>query len=352
MSVNYKKYIRLFFILLLGAVVSIIAAVIIIDPFFQYHKPLKGVSYIIDNQTSQNPGIAKNFDYDSVILGSSMTVNFDTNLFAETMGLNTVKLCYDGAYPKDIDAILQLVQASHPQLKEVFLGIDIYLYQSPLDVNAYSLPDYLYDNNIFNDVSYWLNKDVLLDYILKPQIKQESTPLNEIYWSWIYADYSASTALAAYQAPDTFQEPVPADTYLENIEDHMRSHILPYIESMPDTQFTIFFPPYSILFWHAQYAKGILNAELTGEKKIMELLLSYPNVRIFYFQNDFDYITDLNHYCDYSHYGPDMNNQMTLCFAEDDCPYEVTTENYEEIIDKMEQWMNEFDFVNYLPTGS
>ena len=347
MKTNYKKHILLFFIFFSAAMILSAAAVVTVDPFFQYHKPLKGLCYIIDNQTSQNPGIAKTFDYDSVILGSSMTVNFDTSLFEETMGLHTVKLCYNGAYPKDIDEIMKLVSLYHPDLKEVFLGIDINTYKTPADVTAYELPYYLYDDLLLNDVSYWLNKDVLLDYILKPQMKHENTPLNEIYWSWIHFSYNREAALASYQVPDTFHEPLPSDIYLEDIEDHMRDHILPYIESMPDTRFTIFFPPYSILYWHSRRADGSLAAELAGERKIMELLFSCPNVRIFYFQNDFDYITDLNHYCDYSHYSPEMNAQMTRWFAADDCPYEVTPENYEAVMDETEQWMEAFDFEHY-----
>lgn len=46
------------------------ALVIYVDPFFHYHRPLKGFPYLIDNQLSQNPGMAQNMEYDSVILGS------------------------------------------------------------------------------------------------------------------------------------------------------------------------------------------------------------------------------------------------------------------------------------------
>ena len=47
--------------------------------------------------------------YDSVILGSSMTVNFNTNWFREEMGLHTIKLNYSGAYPKDQSNIMEVI---------------------------------------------------------------------------------------------------------------------------------------------------------------------------------------------------------------------------------------------------
>ena len=38
---------------------------------------------------------------------------------------------------------------------------------------------------------------------------------------------------------------------------------------------------------------------------------------------------------------------MTRWFAADDCPYEVTPENYEAVMDETEQWMEAFDFEHY-----
>lgn len=352
MNAKYRRYICIFFLTFSVILVAVMLLVVAVDPFFQYHKPLKGVHYIIDNQLSQNPGIAKNFDYDSVILGSSMTVNFDTDFFAKTMGLNTVKLSYNAAYPKDNDNIMRLVKQSHNEIAGVFLCIDIYTYKAEPGVTAYGIPEYLYDNSLLNDVSYVLNKDVLLDYILLPQVKRESTPLNEIYWFWQYVPCGKDIVAASYQLPSSFLKMLPEDTYENNIEANMRMYILPYIEDMPDTQFTIFFPPYSVLYWYTRYADGNLAAELAGEQQIMELLFSYPNVRVYYFQNQFDFITDLNNYSDYTHYTHEMNDQMTIWFSQEECPYEVTPENYTAVLDEMKKWLGECDFESYLPNAA
>ena len=114
-------------IFILGCVLAAVL-VIVVDPFFHYHKPLKGFPYLIDNQLSQNPGMAEHMEYDSVILGSSMTVNFQTDWFKELMGLNTIKLSYSGAYPKDQSNIMKIIFDSGHEVKEVFLGIDVITY--------------------------------------------------------------------------------------------------------------------------------------------------------------------------------------------------------------------------------
>lgn len=346
-KINYKKHIRIFLLLSAVLLMGCMLMVIVIDPFFQYHKPLQGVSYTIDNQLSQNPGMARNFDYDSVILGSSMTVNFNTDVFAQTMGLNTLKLSYNGAYPKDIDNIMSIVQGSHNQVREVFLGIDIYIYEKTPGITAYDHPEYLWDDSVWNDLPYLLNKDVLLEYILRNFVTGEpGTPLNEVYHTWDYAVCGKESVLATYTPPREFAAPLPPDCYIGNLEKSMDSYIIPYIESMPDTHFTVFFPPYSVLYWYTRFAEGSLEAEIQGEKYIMDRLLAYPNVSVYYFQNIYEFITNLDYYADYTHYTHEMNDYMARCFG--DGTYQLTEESYEKALDELLTWLSECDFESYL----
>lgn len=342
-STKAKKYLFWLFFLFFGALFAVALLVIIIDPFFQYHKPLANVNYRIDNQVNQNPGIAKNFTYDSVILGSSMTDNFDTSLFNEYLGLNTVKLSFNGAFPRDIDTLLALAVKSPNDLKEVFLGIDTFTYKAQPGATAYEVPAYLYDDNLLNDVFYLLNKEVLLDYILRPHA---NTPFHEIYWFWQDVTYGADAVLASYSVPTEFQDSLPADYYESNIRANLEQYILPYITSMPDTQFTVFFPPYSVLYWYSRFADGSLEAEIQGQKQIMETLLSYPNVRIFYFQDDYDFICNLDNYSDYTHFTHTENDYMTKCFA--DGIHELTLSDYESVLNSMQEWLLGQDLSKYV----
>ncbi len=72
-------------------------------------------------------------------------------------------------------------------------------------------------------------------------------------------------------------------------------------------------------------------------------LLSYDNVRLFYFQNMEDVVTDLNNYADYTHYKPAINRYMTECFANGE--HEVlNSEQFEDELIKMRQIIDDFDF--------
>ncbi len=318
---EFKKYAKNILVTCLVAIVLIAALVVIVDPFFHYHAPLEGFPYEVDNQLSQNPGMAKHMDYDSVILGSSMTVNFNTRDFEEYMGLNTLKLSYSGAYPKDISNISGIIFENHPETEVVFLGVDVINYSSDTEQIKFPLPEYLYDQNILNDVNYVLNKDVLLSYIVRPALDPDPTDLATVYSSWwtdeyYNINYVLPAYLKAYEPGDKLEPDKPKDYFADAICDNMKENILPYIEEHPNTEFVIFYPPYSILFWNDMINEHRLEATLYEYELISRMLLEYDNTRIFYFADEEDIITDLNNYADYTHYHPRYNTFMVQCFAD------------------------------------
>ena len=142
---RYRKLLLLFIAFVFTAFVLMIALVVYVDPFFHYHKPLKNFNYVVDNQLTQNPGMAEHLEYDSVILGSSMTVNFETDWFEELMGLKTAKLSYSGAFPKDQSNIMKLIFDSRwngekREVKRVFLGVDVITYTGDVEQTKYPIP--------------------------------------------------------------------------------------------------------------------------------------------------------------------------------------------------------------------
>ena len=73
---------KVWFGIVVAGALSLLAAIagyiVIVDPFFHYHKPLDGFAYELANERYQNDGIVKHFSYDTVITGTSMTANFKT----------------------------------------------------------------------------------------------------------------------------------------------------------------------------------------------------------------------------------------------------------------------------------
>ena len=346
---NYRRL----FILLLGVMLAVflaIAAVVVyVDPFFHYHEPLPGFPYIVDNQLSQNPGMAMNMDYNACIIGSSMTVNFDTDDFRDMMGLDTLKLSYSGAYPKDDYNILSIVfdKTTRARMKRpvdaVFFAMDIPVMTADTEETKYPRPEYLYDKNLLNDVNYVLNKDVLMQYVFRPVIQRKGSDLSEIYASWWTPEYyNIQWVMHTYEEPVKVEKETPKDALIPQTGVNLDINILPFVRENPNTQFYFFFPPYSILYWHNIRQDNTFEATMMQYQYVAERLLEYDNVHLFYFQN-LPETVDLNNYADYSHYKPEMNRFMVECFKSGNCEIHSPEQMKDELL-KMRGIIDEFDF--------
>lgn len=347
-----RNYILLMAMLSLGVFLTVGAMVYYYDPFFHYHAPVEGFAYVVDNQLTQNPGMAEHMEYDSVILGSSMTVNFETDWFKELMDLNTLKLSYSSAYPKDISNILEKVYEPYDDgrekdIKKVFLGLDIITYSGDVNETKYPLPEYLYDKNPINDINYLLNKDVFLNYVLRPMVDKEPTNLSHVYASWWTEEfYNEEMVLRGHEVPERRENEMEAHAFDEGIRKNLEINIIPYIESHPETEFIIFFPPYSILFWNDVLIDNRLEATLNAYKTVANELQGFENVSLFFFPSEKEIVTDLNNYADYSHYKPDINRFMTECFVNGKDLIVSNDENssIESYIDDMLAIIDAYDF--------
>ena len=320
---------------------------VVVDPFFHYHRPLPGFPYVVDNQLSQNPGMARNFAYDSFLTGSSMTLNFDTDDFAELMDLRLIKLSSNGAYPKDLSNVLSFVydRRSYARktndVKRAYIALDVSTFTADPAETKYPQPSYLYDRLYLNDIAYVLNKDVLLQYILRPIAEREATDLSTVYMTeWQTEEYFGEVPVMQGFAPaQAVPEPLPEDALLPQSRINLAQNLFPYIEAHPETEFVFFYPPYSMLYWYNVNQENRLDAVLAQYRDISELLLAYPNVRVYFFPDMKEIVTDLANYSDYQHYSKEVCREMVNCFA--DGSHELTQENLEPALHGMRAFIEE-----------
>ncbi len=343
-ATSNKKWIGIFAGVLAFFMAAIIGLVVYVDPFFQYHAPLKNFPYLIDNQINQNPGMARNMEYDSILLGSSMTVNFEAKWFSE-QGLNLLKLPFNGAYPKDISNIMKQVDASDNELKEVYWGIDVASYTVGTEETKYPIPEHFYDENPCNDLTYWFNKEVILDYILKPVFSGDGpTDLSSVYNShwWMVNFYGKETVLSKYVPAEPTEAKGTVEDYERCLLENLEVNIRPILESHPDTQFTVFFPPPSVLYWYDYVQSGELDVVLAEFRTCSEWLMQFNNVRIFFFANMEEVITDLDLYADVSHHNQDINRYMVDCFVSGE--HLLTEENLDEELAIFREIIENYDY--------
>ena len=107
-----------------------------------------------------------------------------------------------------------------------------------------------------------------------------------------------------YVAAEPAEEEADPEKYVENIKSNMDVNICPYIEANPETEFYVFFPPYSILYWNDVLQEKQMEAVIREYEYIAQRLFSYGNVRVFFFPNQKWIVCNLDNYADYSHYQP------------------------------------------------
>jgi len=310
----HKKLVTIFFIFLALFSSSIIIIILIIDPLQQYRqtqqfRPMyKNANYLL-------PGIVKNYNYDSIILGSSHTENFILSDLSQLPGFDKpIKLTLKGAYAHNIKIISDLA-FKHQKINAVLLGLDIYALSGDKEKTTNgkeAIPFYLYDDNPFNDYKYIFNIDTLIECLRPYLIERNSLILN--YDTMFVADittdyYSSSLALNSYISKHNNPPPkeVNNEKKLEYFKTSFLYNILPMIKEHPETEFKIFYPPYSILSYKLKGEEGWLKDYFKIKIYIFNILKNYENVELYDFQSHQTLTHNLNNYYDKGHYHYKIN---------------------------------------------
>lgn len=332
----------------LGAALFLTAAVVIIvDPYFHYHRPFSFLSYRLYEERYINDGISRHFDFDALITGTSMAQNFKPSQMDALFGTNSVKETFSGAGYQEISENLGRALSRNKNLKQVIWTLDYNGLLRDYDWVQYEeYPTYLYDDNPFNDVSYLFNKSILyhgvLSNIADTLSGTPSTTMDE-YSSWHW-ETGLERILLSYDR-DNVNTDDPTDFGEEErqaVRKTIRLNVIDIVNQYPDTAFYIFYPPYSICYWDALNIKGTLSRQLMAEQTATELLLTCPNVKLYNFYDQYDVICNPDYYSDDGHYCAEINSRILNWIAEGTGL--VTKENYLEKLAQEKEFYSNYDY--------
>lgn len=318
---------------------------VVLDPFSHFHDPLFGMGAVETNERSALIGVAKNSNYDTLLLGSSMSENFEDAWFEDgVIGNSAIKVCLQGAHFSDYKVILDEA-INKPELKTVVFCLDTYLLTNNPDDNPVTIPEYLSNKKVWDDSYYVWNKSVIFEFLPKfiiNNIRYKGSDDKAYVWSDDY-EFGSKIAIREYinNRPIAISEMKKFDEYFDYSDQFINS-IIPYIESRPDVSFIFYCPPYSMLFWDYSLRTGNIEAETCALERVMKELLTKENVRIFYFQDDINIVSNLDNYRDYSHFKQDVNRYMYECIR--DGKKEVTNETYFDKLLNMYEYALEYDY--------
>lgn len=345
-----KRWVLFTVALLCGLLIVLGGFTAVVDPYFHYHKPLTNLEYPFGPERYINDGIGRNFEYEAIITGTSMTQNFRSSEFESLWGVKTVKTPFAGASYKEIDEYLARTLQCKKGVRYVLRGLDYSYLLKDKDEMRYDLdfyPTYLYDENLFNDVKYLLNKSVLLEgtcRVMEYTDSGKKTTSFDDYSRWQdrYV-FGKEAVLATYTRPEMSTWNAEWDEETEKrLVASLEQNVLATARENPDVTFYLFFTPYSIAWWDSLNRSGGLEQHIEAERKAIELLLTQENIELYSFSNNFPLVCDFNNYKDIQHYSADINSQILKWIHTGE--YRLTEENYENYLKEILEFYKNYDY--------
>ena len=309
-EIPYKRWCKVVILTVLGIIFGAVALVYVVDPHYRYRLPgfYDTVYYEL---YATAPRLLRDMEYDTFVLGSSMTRNFFLDDIDAALGGKSVKLAASGATTTDLKKFFDIArEAKGNSLKRVVLSLDIYSMNKSKDEAHYKEFEYLYRDDLAEEYKYFFSRQTysnmyfLIKRKLRPKKKrQHQADVNRMF-STEYAGmrFGIREVMAdAIHNERSHHTQTPA--HKTNFAHSLNNCLLPMIAENPQIEFTVYLPPYHIYTYcqsqQFREAEGLIRQRTL----VMKELLKYPNVKLYDFQADRKYACDFDLYSDVQHFG-------------------------------------------------
>lgn len=320
-KLSSARWLRRFLALVLAVLALLAVLVYVIDPYYHYraydHK------YKLDKIFSL-PGVVQNYDYDTIIIGSSMTQNFDMDSFRRELGQNPVKATLGGIDTPEVAALWKLAQESG-HAENYYLCVDLSLLCG--DDGEQRFPAYLMDSSPLNDYRYFWGYETWMRFIpldlallaadrlgvSLPQRFQDARSIDKM-GEWAYrCTFGKEQVLETYAASGNGGA---SNVDMTAMGADPMAQCQAFLQSLDWSQgnVVLFFPPYSALYWYEIMQSGELENYFAVKRYFLAQLSAYGNVTVFDFQGA-DFTADLDNYMDMTHFSPQISDLLVRCFA-------------------------------------
>ena len=362
-NINYKTRIFIFLLLVFLLIVASSILIYIFDPYQIFHKSYFYKDKAYNKTIYQDAGIINNYDFDSIIIGSSMLENVPSDEASKRIGGHFVNLSVSDSDFYERAFILRNALKKH-SIKNVVYSLDEHIYLYPRfghPKRHYTTYAFLYDDSPYNDYKVYLNRDFVRLLLNPPKDsinlpnpwitnKQTTARFGGLEnWiknpapSWdkdfipIRLPYAANKSLNK----SSLQEPIKLKR--EKL-DYLRSYVLFIAKRYPKTTFHLLFPPY-YQFVHADERQNNQNKFLQYQSAIRFIVsktIKFKNIRVYGF-DDMPFTNDIANYTDLVHFKPEINLLMLDAIANK--THILTPENVEDYLARSEKLAFDFDIV-------
>ncbi|STQ88556.1 hypothetical protein [Helicobacter pullorum] len=305
----------------LPVVVVLFGILWLYDPLQLFHKPIFRETTFFGDMRLAARGIIRYYDFDSVILGTSMLENTSAKEAGEKLGGKWVNLSLiNSSYDERAVILEYLFGYKKPQ--KIIYSLESFTIAFIKDTSRF---DYLYDENPLDDFKVYLNDKFILCALAWRESKDcTGRDLEELLkWSnhedlkilfggfekWL--KYGKKETIAMLKNIKDTPFVVKKDNFdLEKQRNYIQTYVLDFVAENPQTQFYFIVPTYSRLSYRIgsdNFDNKVFYNRALNLKWFVQELEKYPNTKIFGFDT-LDYADDIASYRDFIHYNVDMNS--------------------------------------------
>ncbi len=308
------KFICLLLSVFIAATGVLCAVAYILDPHNAYRSNTKGVRYF--SPTYSTSAAISTYDYDCVIIGSSMVQNFDAAEIASKLGCKPLKLALGALEPGELLWLYNNTQ-EQDKAKKYIINIDLHRFASKdfIEADRGRFPDY---TSVLSQLKYLLGYETWFRFIplqlsltavqtfnipIPESFKtsfENATDINKAgYWNELNPpgedalinDYNSGTVVFKDDNSDIYSKNAlkNMDNFLGQLSDRLDS----------DEEMIIYLPPYSALYWASKNNQQFETIFALREK-IAVWAAEYENIHLCDLQAE-SYVENLDLYMDGSH---------------------------------------------------
>ena len=281
----------------------------IVDPLYFYHRPWFEIGFS-KNQRLQNPGIARQFDYEAVMLGTSRIENFRTSSLQQALGLKIINLPISASTATEQALLLDVVFQNQPIRRVVWeINYPSFALGDRVRDDIGVFPYYLYHEGLETPFRYLLSQDTLFESF-QAISGQRPTDLDTLHFWANHFEFSQSRVMAAWDSVvnrwtddlrDFWAKNTPSNQELQSV---FVQKVERAIQQHPDVEFDLLLLPLSMLGYGSDFliASNRLEKRLSLLKTVVQTQTRLPNVRVFNFQLDEQLTHDFSRWKDLEHF--------------------------------------------------
>jgi hypothetical protein len=332
--------VRWFLALTATAVCLVAAFNFVVDPLQLFRPATFYKPFYASDTRMQDAGLIRSQEFDTVLMGTSLAAHYRQSEIDTALGVKSLKLAMSGSTSVEQSFVLASALQRHP--KNVIWETDDWIFrESPAIDEDQFLPADLYRLNIKGIAGYLFSlgtareaffivlrflkpmKEVLHALAAAQYLKFNNDQVNEINTLPPYLDlstiYNSEKARASFAHYAKFPAEIMASYDYDTIVRNFERDAITLVRDNPNTNFRIFFPPYSILQFVAMrdFDPKALQTFYRVNAYILERLVQYANVKVYDFRDADEITHDLNNYLDVMHHSPVVDRKiLSLLSAE------------------------------------